>query len=131
MSTRCMIGMKEGNNVRAIYCHHDGYIEGGVGEQLYRFYDEEDKIKKLLELGNLSSLGNEPVSITVNPDLGCDDYAATEGMEDNAADIYAGETGYFEDTDDWCHYLYLWKDGEWQVANWKKKSFESLKKYFS
>lgn len=68
MSTRCLIGLKENNKVEYIYCHNDGYIQGGVGETLLRHYNYYDT-KRLMQLGDLSSLGNQPKSLTILCDL--------------------------------------------------------------
>lgn len=61
MSTPCLIGAKEANgNVRYIYCHFDGYIFG-AGYTLNYNYKDRDKVEKLLDLGDLSSLGRNPI----------------------------------------------------------------------
>lgn len=62
MSTRCLIGIKENDKVKYIYCHNDGYIEGGVGETLLRYYNYYDTVR-LMELGDLSTLGEIPKSL--------------------------------------------------------------------
>lgn len=57
MSTRCIIKIKRTDGTEeAIYCHHDGYIEG-VGVTLQLAYNTADKVERLMKLGNLSSLG--------------------------------------------------------------------------
>lgn len=58
MSTRSRIGllMKDGK-VKSIYCHWDGYPEG-VGVKLQKHYTDPKKIEELLELGDISSLGD-------------------------------------------------------------------------
>lgn len=138
MSTRSMIGMKkEDGTIKAIYCHHDGYVQGGVGETLFYHYQETEKIEKLLNLGFLSALGNVPVSTTVDKENGCEDYAIAheEGIEDNEAVDYASEEEYIEEefSSD-REYIYLWipskeiaGSGEWYVANWKFKKFDNLR----
>ncbi len=57
MSTRSTIKIvrKDGTE-KAIYCHFDGYIEG-VGVTLQLAYNTAEKVEKLLELGDLSTLG--------------------------------------------------------------------------
>jgi len=57
MSTRSRIGIvnKDGT-VRSIYCHFDGYPEG-VGETLRKHYNTPEKINELLDLGDISTLG--------------------------------------------------------------------------
>lgn len=57
MSTRCRIAIKEENGTyRSIYCHNDGY-PSYVGEILETYYTDANKIEKLMDLGDLSSLG--------------------------------------------------------------------------
>lgn len=62
MSTRSRISVvNENGKIRSIYCHHDGYLEY-VGKKLVDFYDTEKVINQLMDLGDLSVLGNNPVS---------------------------------------------------------------------
>ena len=57
MSTRCRIGLKRADDsIRSIYCHFDGYPEG-VGKILKEHYDTLSKVKELLKLGDISTLG--------------------------------------------------------------------------
>lgn len=57
MSTRCRIGiLNKDGTVESIYCHHDGYLIGGVGEMLYMHYNTEEKVRELMKLGDMSSL---------------------------------------------------------------------------
>lgn len=61
MSTRCYIGVEKPDKaVQFIYCHHDGY-PAGVGKMLIENYDTPEKIDRLMALGDLSSLGPQPV----------------------------------------------------------------------
>ena len=56
MSTNCYIGIAEKENIKYIYCHNDGYLSY-VGVILYLFYKDSDKVKALIKLGDLSSMG--------------------------------------------------------------------------
>lgn len=58
MSTRSFIGRKVESGFEAIYCHFDGYL-AGVGTTLLKHYTTDEKVKQLLELGDISSLGSE------------------------------------------------------------------------
>lgn len=59
MSTRSMIAMlNEDKTVTAIYCHFDGYVQG-VGVTLLNHWNTTDRVRSLMELGDLSSLGIE------------------------------------------------------------------------
>ena len=57
MATRSIIGQVQRNGkIKAIYCHWDGYVEY-VGQTLANFYDTDEKVSELIELGDLSTLG--------------------------------------------------------------------------
>ena len=69
MSTRCRIGIDKGDGViRSIYCHFDGYPKG-VGAILRDHYRLVHKADKLIRLGDISTLGPEPVSCPENWDI--------------------------------------------------------------
>ena len=59
MATRSAIGMKtpEGK-IKAIYCHWDGYVDNN-GRILLNDYTDTEKVKSLINLGDLSSLRSE------------------------------------------------------------------------
>ena len=73
MSTRSYIAQtladrKETQNVKSddlqyIYCHFDGYIKGGVGETLLKYYSETGEVAKIFEHGDISSLPNDSSEI--------------------------------------------------------------------
>jgi len=56
MSTVCAIGIKEDNNMKFISCHFDGYPKG-AGAILHAFYTDSPKVRDLIRLGNISTLG--------------------------------------------------------------------------
>ena len=61
MSTRARIGiLNKDGTVESIYCHHDGYLTGGVGEMLYMHYNTEEKVRELLKQGDLDALAADP-----------------------------------------------------------------------
>lgn len=68
MSTRSYIGKWDGDSIKAIYCHFDGY-PNGVGRMLKEHYNSDDKIDELISLGGISSLGEktklEPIDDTI------------------------------------------------------------------
>ena len=61
MATRSLIGIKMSDVVKTIYCHWDGY-PSGVGQTLVNNYNTPEIVDELIELGDLSSLGETPVS---------------------------------------------------------------------
>jgi hypothetical protein len=63
MATRSRIGMVQSDgSVKSIYCHWDGYPQNN-GNILIEHYTDIKKVKSLIELGSISSLGKN-----VNPD---------------------------------------------------------------
>jgi hypothetical protein len=59
MATRSAIGFLEyDGSVTGIYCHWDGYLEG-VGATLTQYYTDIDKVLKLIDMGDVSSLDKE------------------------------------------------------------------------
>lgn len=60
MSTRSLIVVeKPDGTYDTIYCHFDGYVKGGVGEELFKNYKERWKVENLISLGNRRTLGYE------------------------------------------------------------------------
>ncbi len=59
MGTKCLIGcINVHKGVKCISCHYDGYVDG-VGLVLNDYYQNLRKIKRLLDLGNISVLGKD------------------------------------------------------------------------
>ena len=56
MATRSRIAIEnENGSVTSIYCHYDGY-PSYVGKVLMEHYTDHEKVKKLIALGDISSL---------------------------------------------------------------------------
>ena len=123
MATRSTIGMllEDGETIRSVYCHWDGYPEG-VGAVLKAFYTDEEKIDRLLSMGDISSLDQQIGSPTErNP---FDDrtegitcfYGRDRGETGINALTHADENewlGFRKGS--WCEYGYLWANGEWHT----------------
>ena len=128
MGTRSVIAVEdaETKQVRAIYCHWDGYVHGGVGETLHLHYQNEAKIAKLLALGSVSCLQEnvapadgvkhdfdnpaDGVTIAYHRDRGEDyepphEYDTAQALLNVAGDRY------------WAEYVYLRRNGEWYVGS--------------
>jgi hypothetical protein len=151
MGTRSMIAIQNpySKDVRAVYCHWDGYLEHN-GSILQKHYSQSPKVNNLIALGGLSSLRAEIgekhlfSSMEINDK---DERAAYEETVKDMCTFYGrdrGETGqefkvfptlakaadYFEGS--WCEYLYVYKykksddyqSGEWHYkkigGRWKK-----------
>lgn len=57
MSTRSYIGLESTDgSIQGIYCHFDGYIEHN-GLLLNDYYQDVNKVKSLIKLGHISTLG--------------------------------------------------------------------------
>ena len=56
MGTHAHIGYIEKGKIHYIYCHYDGY-KSWVGRILQESYTDPEKIKQLIALGDISSLG--------------------------------------------------------------------------
>lgn len=92
MSTRCRIGIElPDGKVRSIYCHHDGYLSG-VGKMLNDHYQTAEKVEKLMDLGDISSL-SETVEATYPDAYSHEDVQIRE--DETTADFwrYAGNCG--------------------------------------
>lgn len=119
MSTRSNIGiLNEDGTVNYIYCHFDGYPEHN-GNILNECYNTEEKVRELIALGDLSSLGKE-IGEKQNFDNPrnrnwCLAYGRDRGESGTEADTcsyadYSRE--YFED------YIYLFTPGKgWEVRS--------------
>lgn len=131
MSTRCRIGiLQDGGSIKSIYCHFDGYPEG-VGVTLLNDYTDVEKINKLLDLGDISCLGSEPVSDSKYWDpfsaITDSDYtlAYKDRGEDCPAEISKDEEVYY-DLASGCDYAYLFypEKKAWKVCSlYKGKEF--------
>ena len=104
MSTRSRIGIEnENGRVSSIYCHWDGYPEY-VGKVLKENYSDRDKVKQLLELGDISILKEDLDKVEAyHRDLCKTYYPPVEHLNVNSFSRLVGyEYGYV-----------LSKEGEW------------------
>jgi hypothetical protein len=75
MATRSTIAIQNADgSVTGIYCHSDGYFRHN-GRILQNHYTDEAKVRELIALGNLSSLGED---IGVKVDF--EDYKSHKGQ---------------------------------------------------
>jgi len=120
MATRSTIGMiqEDGQTVRSVYCHFDGYPHG-VGMTLATQYTDPTKIENLLNLGDLSVLDDEigeKQEFDSRREGQCLFYGRDRG-EDGVDALVHGNT------DEWigyrkgncCEYGYLWDGVEWHT----------------
>lgn len=141
MATRSRIGIvNEDGTVSSIYCHWDGYPDHN-GKLLTTHYTDREKVKALIELGSISSLGEhvEPPSVVDESDTdgkkgermlkrfgvigkhSFDNplpgvtvaYHRDRGEDYHPPRINGSLDEYFEDDNE--EYGYLFVDGEWLV----------------
>lgn len=129
MSTRSVITKKEPNGkFRAIFCHSDGYLAGGVGETLVRFYTDSETVDKLLDLGDMSSLGEKPIGYLTNFEVdrtGCVTYKERGETNVDAREFDSIEQilEYYSD----CDYFYFFIDEDWKYCDYNYEPGDELK----
>ena len=149
MGTRSMIAIQNpySKDVRAVYCHWDGYLEHN-GSLLNKHYSASSKVNNLVALGDLSSLRPEigVKHLFSSMELPKEEREAHEEAVKDMCTFYTRDRGedapfkvfptlkkaesYFEGS--WCEYLYVFKykksddyqSGEWHYkkigGRWKK-----------
>ena len=141
MSTHAGIGkLQADGTVKAIYCHHDGY-PSYVGEILKSVYNNDTILDKLIELGDISVLGELGIEPKENDEHSFENpmdgitiaYHRDRG-EPKRISQFGSEKDYLENGTDRLDsfYLYLFKNGEWYLADIRyddmsKNKFELLK----
>lgn len=121
MGTRSRIAIQNaGGTFTSIYCHWDGY-PSGVGVTLAEHYKDEAKVRALMALGNISSLGEE-----IGEKHGFDDrshrnwttaYGRDRDEVDQEAEVSPSLDALNELTrESGGEYLYVFKDGAWMGA---------------
>ena len=116
--TSAGIGMKmPDGSIKAVRLNSDGY-PGHTGAILAGWYKSEDRVKALLDLGELSCLGERLDSD--DPNRG--DLTIAYGRDAGEEAMFPAQT--FASVDDYYHngesrmsadYLYLYEDGRWLV----------------
>lgn len=121
MATRSTISAKIGNVVKSIYCHFDGYPDHN-GKILFEHYNTQEKVKALLNLGDLSSLA---------PSVACPEghsfeykipgYCVAYGRDRGEVNTQAKETPWVEGYEKTYpveqEFGYYWNGKEWFVNN--------------
>ena len=130
MATRSTIALEFADGtVHQVYCHWDGYLEHN-GKILQEHYSDPFKLRDLIDLGGLSSLGpNIGTAHPFSPHGSKEDEALYEAAKEaGACTFYARDRGEklivhkFVDFQDYlAHHSYeeyeyiLRKDGNWYV----------------
>lgn len=101
MATRSIIGkLNDDESVKAIYCHWDGY-PSGVGKTLQEYYTTDEKVDELLNLGDISTLGDTIESTRAY----CRDVGESLNIRHYRSIKHANKE----------EYLYIWKDNSWAI----------------
>lgn len=102
MSTRSFVGVMVGDRCRAVYVHHDGYLEG-VGADLQE-YTTQEEVETLISYGDRSSLDSN--------------FYTDRGEEDVEPTEYETFEEFFDAChDSWGEWYYIFKDGVWYCGN--------------
>lgn len=122
MSTHCLVAkMNKDGSIDAIYVHFDGYLEE-AGRILCEYYEDEQKVNDLLNLGDLSFIGPVPKSDPIMWKKSCPEPPYSEycrAYKDRGQTApkkhYSADTPIQKVIKDYdCGmYNYLWVDGEW------------------
>lgn len=124
MSTRSRIAVQGyDGGYKSIYCHFDGYIDG-VGEMLFKNYRNMEKLQKLMALGDISSLGKEPVSVerfSKEDDETNDKCRAYSSRGEECPAIESNNVFDVVDiaTNQGCEYVYVYQKGFDGIYNWE------------
>ena len=129
MSTRSHVGIstiEEGiNYVKYVYCHFDGYTINGVGQMLFEHYKDEEKVKELISLGDISFLEKN-----INPSK--DSNHSFDTPEKDVTVFYHRDRGDEENKpykiydfqyypDKMIEYVYLFENGEWYSIGYNER----------
>ena len=127
MATRSVIAKlnKETKEIKAIYCHNDGYLAHN-GCILDSHYQDENKVDELLKHGDISSLGNN-IGEKINWDdfelahknEQCMFYARDRGeyLKNRKSIILEDDIALIEFANTACdaEYIYMYAFGAWYV----------------
>lgn len=132
MGTSSLIGIQREDKVEYIYCHWDGYLDG-VGATLNRYYSNEETVNQLMKLGDISCLGNKPISkpeyweekgYKLNPDY---TLAYRDRGESNVNSKIIPLSKYnFNDDSMFINYMYLFRNGKWYYLRYNYDDWMEL-----
>jgi len=109
MATRSLIGINLNNGItKIIYCHWDGYPEHN-GQLLMDHYNTPAAITALMELGDLSSLGESPDQCSAYHRDRNEPWGMVEPRDVNTSELAAVGNDYGVD------YVYVYNENnEWE-----------------
>ena len=120
MATRSTIALEFADGtVGQVYCHWDGYLSYN-GALLNDHYKDPFKVRELIDMGDLSSLGSE---IGRKHDFDsrivdeCTFYGRDRKDADSEATYFADFSEYFTESQSEDYDYILRKDGQWYVRH--------------
>jgi hypothetical protein len=120
MGTRSTIAIQNGDGtVTGIYCHWDGYLSNN-GRILQESYTDEGKVRELIALGDISSLGAEigtAHDFDAAPRGECNSYARDRGERDVAARTLHNWRQFIRENGQEYDYLFVPGKG-WSVSTY-------------
>lgn len=124
MGTHCYIAKQVGpDQYRTIYCQLDGYLEE-VGAKLAGYFDTEEQVDRLLDMGDVYSLQQKLTpdpSMPHTPSNTQKDVSVFYGREygESGMEATIKKMEDFEENDDWCEFLYIFKPKEgWEFLQY-------------
>ena len=118
MGTRSTIALEYADGtVGQVYCHWDGYLEHN-GMILYKHYSDPFKLRELMDLGDLSSLGERIGSqhaFDKAPEGECTFYKRDRKENGVSQKMYDNFADYVENHQYEEYEYILRKDGNWYV----------------
>ena len=119
MSTRSLICIQKGNEIDSKYCHWDGYPSNN-GVLLFENYKEEHEVEELLVNDEyISSLGDTVETTKYGGEQNNQSYSREDNIQ-----LFLEEDLINDAENCWADYIYLFKNGEWYVA----ECYEDTKK---
>jgi hypothetical protein len=118
MATRSRIGiLKEDGSIKSIYCHWDGYPDNN-GKILIESYSDKEKVEKLLEKGDMSSLQDA---------IHRCEYYVDRGETDVSAGVYKSLEEYRSIREEYQYYID--QNNRWWYNHYGS-TFTPLEDYF-
>ena len=117
MATRSYIGVRNtDSSVDYIYCHFDGYPEHN-GQILTEHYTNINRVNELLQLGDLSVLG-QFIGEKMDFDKRIQDTCLAYGRDRGESNVGKKNSGYDElITDQNVDYVYVFDGDYWECHN--------------
>ena len=102
MATRGRIAIKENGKYRYIYNHYDSHLDN-LGVTLFKYYKNVDKVRELINLGDVSSVGK-----TVENTASC--YKEFMDLDND----HRGTVAYFREGRTWKDFDHYNPNEEWE-----------------